>query len=210
MPPLQSGFFGLRWSYVQNTHNNIHSLSYSTVNTWNALVLLRSDVPSRDIAFRRGFWLFPASPVINDDTTRDRDRDKDRAAVCSTGSWWPWLDDAEMVPGAIKRRKVDLDFYLHRIFRKTSFRFVNVPRSSHQKSRRKDTNVCSIDHCRGTWSQLQSRTMMCSCKHLRRSARACAFSCLLWSVMAVGPPFFWERSRFLGIVLDGSWWKPGQ
>lgn len=132
MPPLQSGFFGLRWSYVQNTHNNIHSLSYSTVNTWNALVLLRSDVPSRDIAFRRGFWLFPASPVINDDTTRDRDRDKDRAAVCSTGSWWPWLDDAEMVPGAIKRRKVDLDFYLHRIFRKTSFRFVPLSTVLHE------------------------------------------------------------------------------
>lgn len=29
-----------------------------------------------------------------------------------------------MVPGAVKRRTVDLDFYLHRIFRKTSFRFV--------------------------------------------------------------------------------------
>lgn len=29
---------------------------------------------------------------------------------------------AEMAPGALKRRTVDLDFYLHRVFRKTSFR----------------------------------------------------------------------------------------
>lgn len=38
------------------------------------------------------------------------------------------------------------------------------------------------------------------CKRLHRLGKACAFSCLLWSVMAVGPPFFWELPVFLWLL----------
>lgn len=52
-----------------------------------------------------------------------------------------------MVPGAVKRRTVDLDFYLHRIFRKTSFRFVRQRTVRSTARVEENTNALFTDHC---------------------------------------------------------------
>lgn len=67
---------------------------------------------SRDIAS-----IFADSPSRRNTTTTT-------FISCSTRLLFPEYYNVEMVTGAVQRRKVDLEFYLHRVFRKTSFRWV--------------------------------------------------------------------------------------